>query len=239
MTSPCDLYSLPTTTWPQQQFPGDHPAVSRLSQGERMAAKRAWNYYEQVEAYDADVRVRLGNTGGALPSVPPGLWYQFNGEGQRALYEKGRRYHILICPSYNWTPQRNRTFPVTPLTTVTPDDCPCVGDECSGDTVPILRNLPEPIIAPRSAQMIREGLAAAMPPEKPYNTITLVGNTPSSPRSAATPQTPGTPHSSGTPQTPGTPQSYKEPAPRLEITELRLQSETPPPEKADAIQLIS
>jgi hypothetical protein len=31
----------------------------------------------------------------------------------------------------------------------------------------------------------------------------------------------------------------KEPAPRLEITELRLQPETPPPEKADAIQLVA
>lgn len=236
MTSPCDLYALPTAVWPQQQFPGDHPAVSRFSQGERLAAKRAWNYYEQVEAYDAAVRVRLGDTGGAIPPVPPGLWYQFNGEGQRALYEKGRRYHIMICPTYNWVSQRNRPFPVTTVDDVTPEDCPCVGESCSGDTVPILRNIPLPVSepAPRSAQLIREGLS---PPERKYNTITLVENTPSTPRSAATPTSVASPH------TPGTPQSIKEPAPQLEVSEMRLGTDTPPPEPepatADVIQLVA
>lgn len=231
MTSPCDIYATPTLTWPKQQFPGDHPSVSRMNQGERLAAKRAWNYFEQVESIDAATRIRIGLSGGIISPPPPGTWVSFNGEGQRALYEKGRRYHIIICPTYNWIPQRDLPLPITPVGTVTPSECPCVGDGCTPDLGPLMRALPhmpeQPLEAspaqPRSATLIRQGIA---PPGSPgqYGQINIIDNTPTTPLSASSPTSTGSPH------TPGTPLSIKEPAPRLEVSELTLQTATPPPE---------
>ena len=231
MTSPCDVYATPTLTWPKQQFPGDHPAVSRLSQGERMAAKRAWNFFEEVETVDAAKRVRLGLTGGALNRPPPGTWYEFNGEDQRALYNRGRYLHRRICPSYNWTPQRNLTFPTIPLDTVTPAECPCVGDDCSDSPVLLARAVPPAPTPPltRSAQLIQQGIPGS--PSNAYRTIDIVANTPSTPLSAGTPQSAGTPTSVGSPAAPSTPSSTKEPAPKLEVEEMSLA--TPEPEVAD------
>lgn len=226
MTSPCDIYATSTLTWPKQQFPGDHPSVSRMNQGERLAAKRAWNYFEQVESIDAATRVRLGLSGGVIRAPPPGTWVSFNGEGQRALYEKGRRYHIIICPAYNWTPQRDLPIPTTPVGTVTPAECPCVGDGCTPDPGPLFRGLPpqsEIPVQPRSADLIRQGIAAPNSPGQ-YGQIKILENTPLTPLSAATPT------SVGSPQPPGTPQSVKEQAPVLEVSELTLQTPTPPPE---------
>lgn len=218
MTSPCDLYATTTLIWPKQQFPADHPTVSRLSQGERLAAKRAWNYFEQVEAIDANTRVRLGLAGGVISPPPPGTWVPFNGEGQRALYEKGRRYHIIICPAYNWIPQRDLPIPTSTLGTVTPSECPCVGDNCTPDPGPLIRGvlppLPEPE-QPRSATLIRQGIA---PPASPgqYGQIKILENTPTTPLSA------GTPTSVGSPNPPGTPQSVKEAGPVLVVSEMTL-----------------
>lgn len=232
--TPCELYATPTTVWPKQQFPSAHPAVSRLSQGQRLAAKRAWNYFEEVETKDAATRVRVGLAGGAFPAT--NLWCQFNGDGMRSLYEKGRQYHILICPEYDWTPQRNRGIPTAPLGSVLPEDCPYVG--CSGETL-ALRSAPPEARAlatkPRSNQLIREGIPTN-PQDSRFETITLVSNTPQSPRSIGTPASPnppGTPTSVGSPHPPGSPVSIKEPAPTLEVLELRL---TPVP--TDTIQLV-
>jgi hypothetical protein len=231
MTSPCDLYATPTTTWPKQQFPADHPAVSRIGQRERIAIKDAWNFFERVETIDAATRVRLGNNGG---QIPPHLWYPFRGDGERMLYEKGRRYHILICPTLDWTPQRNLPIPITPLTTVTPADCPCYDSAgCSGEELLLLsRSVPraEPLSAPatkgRSANLIKEGIPAKV--EESHTKIAIVENTPSTPRSAATPTSTGSPHPPGSPASIRTPQSEKADPPALEISEVS----TPPTEPA-------
>lgn len=236
MTSPCDIYvTTPNPLiWPKQQFPADHPAVSRLSQGERLAAKRAWNYFEQVEAIDAATRVRLGLSGGVIAPPPSGTWTPFNGEGMRALYEKGRRYHIIICPAYNWTPQRDLPIPTSFVSHVTPDPCPCV-EGCSGETVLLARTappVPEAIdpatILSRSATLIQQGI---QPPASPgqFGQINILDNTPTTPLSAATPISVGSPHP------PGTPNSVKEPVPVLEVSELTLQTATPPPEPQQVV----
>jgi hypothetical protein len=231
MTSPCDVYATPTLTWPKQQFPADHPTVSRLSQGERLAAKRAWNFFEEVEAIDAAKRVRLGLTAGALTPPPPGTWYEFNGEDQRALYNRGRYLHRRICPDYNWIPQRNLTIPATPLATVTPSECPCYDEDCAAEIPALLvRAAPPPAPAPpqaRSSQLVQQGIPGS--PPQTYRTIDIVMNTPSTPLSAGTPQSAGTPTSVGSPATPSTPNSIKEPAPKLEITDLSLGSQPPVP----------
>lgn len=195
-TTPCELYAIPTTVWLKQAFPSAHPAVSRLSQGQRLAAKRAWNYFEEVEEKDAATRVRLGLSGGTIPS---NLWCQFNGDGMRSLYEKGRRYHKQICPEYDWTPQRNRLIPTSPLTSIQPEECPCYGEGCSGETIGIRS-------VPRSAQIIQEGIPINSQDSR-FETITLVSNTPTS---------------TGSPHPPGTPVSVQEPAPILEVSELHL-----------------
>ena len=238
----CHLYTAPTDVWPKQQFPSGHPAVNRLGHRERLAAKTAWNYFENVEAHDAAVRVKLGATGGVIPPAPARLWYQFSGEEQRILYEKGRRYHILICPTLNWIPQREYPIPTTIVDNVLPEDCPCVaaGTCVDSDTEPIIRSLPpapQPRSLPRlpsqrplgrSATLIKEGIPTSV---ISHNKITLVENTPSTPRSAATPESAGTPTSTGSPYPPASPRSITKPAPTLNITEIKL------PAKADRIQL--
>lgn len=120
---PCDIYGLPTLVFPQQSFPADNSAVRRMSQGEKLAAKKAWNYFEQVEATDAATRVRIGLSGGIIPSQISSLWVSFTGEGERILYETGRRLHMRICPTLDWTPQRNLPIPTVVPTTVAPEPC--------------------------------------------------------------------------------------------------------------------
>lgn len=122
--SPCNIYDSPTLIYPQQPFPADNSVFRRMSQGEKQAAKKAWNYFEQVETADAATRVRIGQAGGVIPSQQIGsLWVSFAGEGERALYEKGRRLHMRICPTRIWTPQRNRPIPTIVPTTVAPESC--------------------------------------------------------------------------------------------------------------------
>lgn len=224
MTSPCDIYTTPATVWPKHQFPSSHPAVNRLGHRERMAAKTAWNYFENVEAHNAAVRVKLGTTGGTIPTR---LWYQFSGEDQRILYEKGRRYHIMICPTLNWIPQRDYLIPTATLTNVLPEDCPCVAaGTCGGnDFIPLVRGFEPPIQLPpqvsRSVTLIKEGITA---PKSAHTRIAVVENTPSTPRSVATPEM-------GSPYPPASPRSVTKPAPRLVVTEIKL------PATADRIQL--
>lgn len=250
MTSPCDLYvtATPPTVWPKQQFPADHPAVSRIGQRERIAIKDAWNFFERVEAIDAATRVRLGNTRGQI-NPQAHLWYPFHGDGERMLYEKGRRYHILICPTLNWTPQRNLPVPSTPLLTVLPEDCPCY-DPCGCNVEPLLRSIAQPRSQPqpaqekplpqprsqkttnRSATLVKEGIPAKVTEED--TKITIVENTPSTPRSAATPTSTASPHLSGT----STPKSEKENPPALVITDVSPRSITPTELPTDRIQLV-
>ena len=251
MTSPCDLYTTPSLIWLKQQFPADHPAVSRIGQRERIAIKDAWNFFERVEAIDAATRVRLYNN--SIQITKPSLWYQFTGDGERMLYEKGRRYHILICPSLNWTPQRNRPIPTT-LTSVMPAECPCYNPE-GCDVEPLLRSVqpriaiqeksPPPTQSPpqkqatvRSATLVKEGIPAKVTQED--TKITIVENTPSTPRSAATPTSTASPCNTGSPHLSGTstPKSEKENPPALVITDVSLRPSTPTELPADRIQLV-
>lgn len=255
MTSPCDFYTIPRIIWPKKQFPSEHPAVSRIGQRERIAIKDAWNFFEQVEAIDASTRVRLGNTGGQI-NRQTHLWYSFRGDGERMLYEKGRRYHILICPSLDWTPQRNLPIPTIPLTDVTPADCPCYNPDGCGET-PLLRSIPlttqpgsrsiQEKTPPsqktsRSVALVKEGIPTKVTED--HQRIMIVENTPSTPRSAATPTSTGSPRETGSPHPPGspagtdTPKSEKEDPPTLVITDVSPRINTPTELPADRIQLV-
>ena len=110
----------PVRAFPASSFPRDSPARSR-------AAARAWNFFEQVEAFDAAVSVKYSNMGGyTAPSVQvtdPNPWYMFKDESERILYRRGRALHHQLCPGIDWKPQRELGIPKTPLVNVGPFTC--------------------------------------------------------------------------------------------------------------------
>lgn len=118
----CDIYPASSTTWPLQQFPRTY--FPRWT-GQRLTeAKRAWEYYEKVEAYDAAVRVAIC----ANPNSPDPIWFPIRNEGDRILYTYGKSLHTLLCPLLNWKPQRNQslTYSPTPINVV-PQICGVAG----------------------------------------------------------------------------------------------------------------
>jgi len=71
---------------------------------------KAWNFYEEVESYDAAIRAK-GNSSG---------WYVFNTESNRRKHHDGQLLHSQLCPNINWTPQRNLP---TNTTNIYPPHC--------------------------------------------------------------------------------------------------------------------
>ena len=99
----------PINVWPQQPYP-----VTRgpyLSTGSLLDTQRAWAFYEQVEAYDAQQRQQ------ANPQ-----WYVFASNAEVSLYRKGQTLHTSICPCVDWRSQRYQAL-VVPGGDVRPQVC--------------------------------------------------------------------------------------------------------------------
>lgn len=92
-------------------------------------ARKAWNFYETVERFNATVRA-TGWTPPPYKTNSPAPWYQFQSQTERALYLRGKLLHIQLCPCKNWTPQSAMSIGPTPVTDVYPADC-------SGNDMPI------------------------------------------------------------------------------------------------------
>jgi hypothetical protein len=121
----CSGYVGSGTTWPQQPFPGN--LFPGWDTKRRVAAQKAWQLFETVEAADAATRVRLSAQGGWTPPAPsvfaqvPSIWYPILTEGDRTLYTQGRLLHEQACPGTNWRAQRSLGIPTTPITNVYPE----------------------------------------------------------------------------------------------------------------------
>ena len=160
MSSPfCSVYTGSGTTWPIRQFPSS--SFPRGSPARLRDAARAWAFFEQVEAYDAAIRVKYSALGGFVASskrvVTQAPWYIFKNEGERVVYKRGQSLHRELCPETNWTSQRNLGIPITPVTDVYPTACPimteadpCMGFRGIGD---IGRNHPSPALSGRDGSL--------------------------------------------------------------------------------------
>jgi hypothetical protein len=159
MTSFCDLYSTGSgQTWPIRMFPST--SFPRGSAARSRDAVKAWNFFEQVEAYDAAMRVKYSSIGGFTPSSAPIVtqapWYIFKGEAERLLYKRGRSLHIQLCPDQNWTPQRSLGVPTTEVMNVFPGDCheEVGGTEEGPRSMPMLeRSDPSPALSGKSGSL--------------------------------------------------------------------------------------
>lgn len=85
--------AMPVNVWPVQPYPTTRGPF--LSTGALLDTQRAWNFYERVEAYDAQQRQT------AQPQ-----WYTFASTSELTLYRKGQVLHSTICPCVNWHSQR-------------------------------------------------------------------------------------------------------------------------------------
>ncbi len=83
----------PVNVWPVQPYPTTLGPF--LSTGALLETQKAWNLYEQVEAYDAQQRQA------ANPQ-----WYAFATTTELTMYRKGQVLHSTICPCVNWQSQR-------------------------------------------------------------------------------------------------------------------------------------
>jgi hypothetical protein len=127
MSAPaCAIYAgLPSTEWPAQAFPASQYR-HKFSAADLREARQAWAFFEAVETQDADTRVRLSGTGwqpSTSPVQDPTLWYVFKDQSEYLRYQRGRYLHIQLCPTYNWTSQRNLGISPTPVTDVLPALC--------------------------------------------------------------------------------------------------------------------
>ena len=91
----CQSYTtaLPVSVWPQQPYPAT--LGQRLSVQALAVAIKAWNFYEQVEAHDAQQR-----------QVLQPKWWTFSTMADFDLYQRGRLLHWEICPCVDWSSQR-------------------------------------------------------------------------------------------------------------------------------------
>lgn len=121
----CDAWtSAPPTVWLQQPFPAQ--VFRKLPAPRVRELASAWAFFEQVEAFDA--HIRLTKTIGSIPPYPrdgvdPSLWYPIRTEGNRQLYRLGQVLHNQVCPGLNWTSQRDLGLGPTVATDVRPQPC--------------------------------------------------------------------------------------------------------------------
>jgi len=122
----CYLYlGPPSVIWPAQAFPASQYR-NKFSGSDLRDARLAWNFFEEVESQDATTRVRLSGTGWQPPTSQvqdPSLWYVFKDQTEYIRYQRGRYLHIQLCPTFNWTPQRNLGISSAPVTDVMPTVC--------------------------------------------------------------------------------------------------------------------
>jgi len=123
-----DIYNTVGPVWPQQSYPascGPRYGVSQLSD-----IQQAWTFFEKVEAFDANMRVKLSGTGyKPLPVTSGGnsIWYSIRNQSDLILYNRGKQLHQNLFPRYNWTPQRYLGILNTPLQNVYPSLLVSVG----------------------------------------------------------------------------------------------------------------
>ena len=119
-----DIYSGSGQAWPRQIYPmtcGPRVSVKELDQ-----LRAAWAFFEQVEAYDAAVRVRLSGTGYSPPTLDrqgASPWYAFQSQDELILYRQGQTLHVQLFPQYNWRSQRYLGILSVPLLNVYPSLC--------------------------------------------------------------------------------------------------------------------
>ena len=111
----CDVFclayttALPQSVWPVQPYPATLGPY--LSTGALLSTQKAWNFFELVEAHDAQQRQQ------AVPR-----WYEFVSTAEYELYNKGKKLHVSICRCVDWTPQRYQA-PVPAGSDVRPQLC--------------------------------------------------------------------------------------------------------------------
>jgi hypothetical protein len=95
---------------------------------------RAWAFFEQVEAYDAKVRVTTTAPPTAGHTTDRSIWYPIDTQAKLLMYQQGQALHRALCPTYSWKPQRDYgiTNPAPP--NVYPPTTTC---SISGDTTGI------------------------------------------------------------------------------------------------------
>lgn len=118
------MYESSGPIWPVRCLPAT--AFPRGSAARDRDSAKAWSFFERVEAYDADVRVRLSGTGWTPngSSCSSGPWYKFATASELTLYRRGQILHTQLCPGRNWTSQRHLGISSEPLEDVYPDVCP-------------------------------------------------------------------------------------------------------------------
>jgi len=110
----CNSYTMatPVDVWPQRPYPATGgPQMSGKALAE---TQKAWAFFEMVEAADAATRVKTGIAGSYRPpniESQNSIWYPLNTTSNLLMYTKGQVLHWEVCPSVNWTSQRNLGFP--------------------------------------------------------------------------------------------------------------------------------
>lgn len=101
--------AIPWSVWPRRAYP---IALGPFLSGGALAdTQRAWNFYEQVEAYDAQQR---------QTTAPQ--WFPLSSTSEWTLYRRGQVLHASICPSLNWRSQRFLGL-VAPGSNILPQPC--------------------------------------------------------------------------------------------------------------------
>ena len=126
-------------TWPLNPFPGN--LFPGWNSQRRFDSQKAWNFFELVESYDAQVRIKLGDLSGTytfpsrstptkiVPPPPPvnSLWYPLASSSDLTLYRNGQQLHAQACPAVNWQSQRSLPLPTKPRANVFPGFSPGAG----------------------------------------------------------------------------------------------------------------
>ncbi len=122
MSDPCDRYIDPggaaSLVWPRGSFPSAY--FPRMQPRDLTAATRAWAFFEQVETYDAAVRVNTRAWPSPGHTTDRSIWYPINTQSKLQMYKQGQDLHRFLCPTYSWKSQRDYGLSATPLTTVYP-----------------------------------------------------------------------------------------------------------------------
>jgi hypothetical protein len=118
MSDPCDRYIGFGTQWPTSPFPASY--FPRMDTKQVNANTRAWNFFEQVESYDANVRVTTSTVQVAGHTTDRSIWYPIDTQSKLLLYQQGQALHRFLCPMYSWKPQRDYGISSPPPTNVYP-----------------------------------------------------------------------------------------------------------------------
>lgn len=128
MTEPCDRYVGPGLQWPTSPFPASY--FPRMGTKQLATNTRAWNFFEQVESFDANVRVTTTTVPVAGHTTDRSIWYPINTQSKLLMYQQGQALHRFLCPDYSWKSQRDYGITNPAPTNVYPPATSC---SISGD----------------------------------------------------------------------------------------------------------